>query len=394
MLWSNLDRQQAKSRWETRITLDKANVLVTGGAGFIGSHLVDALIERGHRVRVLDALVSQVHGENAVPAYLNSAAEFVQGDVCDRKVVDAALEGIDVVFHEAAEVGVGQSMYEIERYVRANDLGTAVLLEAILARQPQIKKLVVASSMSIYGEGAYTCETCGSVAPQIRPASQLLERRWEVECPKCGKLLSPAPTTEEKPLFPTSVYAVTKQDQEQFCLAVGRSYGIPSVALRYFNVYGTRQALSNPYTGVCAIFSARLLNGNRPMVFEDGEQTRDFVHVSDIVRANLLALDTDRADYQAINVGTGAATSIRTVSRLLAEGLGLDLEPEIVAKYREGDIRHCVADISKAKSLLGYEPQVSLERGIPELLSWVRAQAAQDQVASATAELESRQLVR
>jgi dTDP-L-rhamnose 4-epimerase len=254
--------------------------------------------------------------------------------------------------------------------------------------------LIVASSMSIYGEGAYTCESCGSVAPQLRPAEQLLDRRWEMECPNCGKQLSPAPTSEEKPLFPTSVYAVTKQDQEQFCLAVGRSYGIPSVALRYFNVYGTRQALSNPYTGVCAIFSARLLNGNRPMVFEDGEQTRDFVHVSDIVQANLLALESDRANYQAINVGTGRATSVRAVSRLLAQGLGLDLEPEIVAKYREGDIRHCVADISKARTLLGYEPKVLLERGIPELLSWVRAQAAKDQVASATAELESRQLVR
>jgi dTDP-L-rhamnose 4-epimerase len=374
--------------------LEKANVLVTGGAGFIGSHLVDALVEQGYKVRVLDALVPQVHGEDATPSCLNSAAEFIQGDVCDRQLVNDALEGIDVVFHEAAEVGVGQSMYEIERYVRANDLGTAVLLEAILARRPQIKKLIVASSMSIYGEGAYTCESCGSVAPQLRPAEQLLDRRWEMECPNCGKQLSPAPTSEEKPLFPTSVYAVTKQDQEQFCLAVGRSYGIPSVALRYFNVYGTRQALSNPYTGVCAIFSARLLNGNRPMVFEDGEQTRDFVHVSDIVQANLLALESDRANYQAINVGTGRATSVRAVSRLLAQGLGLDLEPEIVAKYREGDIRHCVADISKARTLLGYEPKVLLERGIPELLSWVRAQAAKDQVASATAELESRQLVR
>ena len=374
--------------------MGKANVLVTGGAGFIGSHLVDALVDRGHRVRVLDALVPQVHGESAAPVYLNSAAEFIQADICDRNAVNKALEGIDVVFHEAAEVGVGQSMYEIERYVRANDLGTAVLLEGILQRKSQIKKLVVASSMSIYGEGAYTCETCGFVAPQLRSSAQLLDRRWEVECPTCGKQLSPAPTNEEKPLFPTSVYAVTKQDQEQFCLAVGRSYGIPSVALRYFNVYGTRQALSNPYTGVCAIFSARLLNGNRPWIFEDGEQTRDFVHVSDIVQANLLALETDRADYQAINVGTGVATSIRQVSRLLAHGLNLDLEPEIVTKYREGDIRHCVADISKAKSLLGYEPQVTLERGIPELLSWVSAQAAQDQVASATAELESRQLVR
>src|SRR4029079_5086264 len=180
-------------------------------------------------------------------------------------------------------------------------------------RRPQIRKLVVASSMSIYGEGAYTCVDHGSVAPQLRWSEQLRDRRWEVECPKCGKNLSPAPTTEEKPLFPTSVYAVTKQDQEQFCLAVVRSYGIPTVALRYFNVYGTRQALSNPYTGVCAIFSARLLNGNRPLIFEDGEQRLDLVRVSDIVQANLLALESDRANYQAINVGTGAATSIRTV---------------------------------------------------------------------------------
>lgn len=374
--------------------MQEANVLVTGGAGFIGSHLVDALVDQGHRVRVLDALVSQVHGEDAAPRYVNRAADFVYGDVCDREDVNAALEDIDVVFHEAAEVGVGQSMYEIERYVRANDLGTAVVLEAVLARRPQIKKFVVASSMSIYGEGAYTCVDHGAVAPQLRSTAQLRDRRWEVECPKCGKDLAPAPTNEEKTLFPTSVYAVTKQDQEQFSLAVGRSYGIPTVALRYFNVYGTRQALSNPYTGVCAIFSARLLNGNPPLIFEDGEQTRDFVHVSDIVRANLLALETDRADYQAINVGTGRPTSVRTVCELLADGLGLDIEPEIVGKYREGDIRHCVADISKAKSLLNYEPRVSLEQGIPELLSWVRAQAAQDQVASATAELESRQLVR
>ena len=374
--------------------MDKANVLVTGGAGFIGSHLVDELVDQGHRVRVLDMLVSQVHGENAEPKHVNPAAEFVRGDVCDRAAVDAALEGIDVVFHEAAEVGVGQSMYEIERYVRANDLGTALVLEAVLARRPQVRKLVVASSMSIYGEGAYSCASCGPIAPQLRPTEQLRDRRWEVECPTCGAKLSPMPTSEEKPLFPTSVYAVTKQDQEQFCLAVGRSYGIPTVALRYFNVYGTRQALSNPYTGVCAIFSARLLNGNRPLIFEDGEQTRDFVHVSDIVQANLRALDTDRADYHAINVGTGRATSVRKVCELLAKGLDLDLEPEIVAKYREGDIRHCVADISKARALLGYEPRVSLEQGIPELLSWVKAQAAQDQVESATAELESRQLVR
>src|ERR1044072_76951 len=224
---------------------EKANVLVTGGAGFIGSHLVDALVDRGHRVRVLDGLVPQVHGENAVPAYLNPAAEFIQGDVCDRQLVDKALEGVDVVFNEAAEVGVGQSMYEIERYVRANDLGTAVVLEAILARRPQIKKLVVASSMSLYGEGAYTCESCGSVAPQLRPVEQLLDRQWELECPKCGKDLAPAPTNEEKTLFPTSVYAVTKQDQEQFSLAVGRSYVFQTWGLVFFNVSGHRRAVWN-----------------------------------------------------------------------------------------------------------------------------------------------------
>jgi len=372
----------------------KRNVLVTGGAGFIGSHLVDALVADGYQVRVLDAVVPQVHGADAEPLYLNPKAEFVRADVCSRESVDEALQGIDVVFHEAAEVGVGQSMYEIERYVRANDLGTAVLLEAILARQPQIQKLVVASSMSIYGEGAYECAGCGTVYPQLRRSEQLLSRRWELECPTCGKELKPIGTTEEKPLFPTSVYAVTKQDQEQFCLAIGRSYNIPTIALRYFNVYGTRQALSNPYTGVCAIFSSRLLNGNRPMIFEDGEQTRDFVHVSDIVQANLLALESNAADYQALNVGTGVATSVRAVCNLLAQGLGVNIEPEIVGRYREGDIRHCVSDISKARSLLGYEPKVSLEKGIPELLGWVQAQAARDQVESATAELESRQLVR
>jgi len=373
--------------------LEKLNILVTGGAGFIGSHLTDALVEGGHNVRVLDLLVPQVHGSDT-PQYLNPAAEFIRADICDAPTVKSALKGIDVVYHEAAEVGVGQSMYEIQRYVRANDLGTAVLLENLIEHRDHIRKLIVASSMSIYGEGAYQCTGCREVYPQLRPAAQLLERRWEMECPSCGEQVAPSGTREDKPLFPTSVYAVTKQDQEQFCLVTGRAYGIPSVALRYFNVYGPRQALSNPYTGVCAIFSARLLNDQRPMIFEDGEQTRDFVHVSDIVQANLLALETDRGDYQAINVGTGVATSVRQISQLLAQGLGKDLEPEIVGKYREGDIRHCVADISRARDLLGYEPRVRLDQGIPELLKWVSKQEADDQVSKATTELESRQLVR
>jgi dTDP-L-rhamnose 4-epimerase len=369
-----------------------SNILVTGGAGFIGSHIVDALIERDHRVRILDALVDQVHGRGD-PQYINRRAEFLQGDVCDAELVDRALEDVEVVYHKAAEVGVGQSMYEIARYVRANDLGTAVLLEAIVKRRPQIKKLVVASSMSIYGEGAYACDGCGPVQPKLRALAQLLDRDWEVNCPRCGAKAKPVLTNEDKPLFPSSVYAISKQDQEQFCIVVGRAYDIPVVALRYFNVYGTRQALSNPYTGVCAIFSARLLNDQPPLIFEDGEQTRDFVHVSDIVQANLLALETDRANFETLNIGTGSPISITEIALMLARGLSKDIQPQVTGKYREGDIRHCVADISRAKTLLGYQPKVKLADGIPELLEWVGKQQATN-TTQATAELEHHQLVR
>lgn len=374
--------------------MENLKILVTGGAGFIGSHLVDALVEKGHQVRILDSLVGQVHG-GKIPEHLNKDAEFIKADVCDADAVAKALEGIDVVYHKAAEVGVGQSMYEIVRYVKANDLGTAVLLEEMIKRPAQFKKLVVASSMSIYGEGAYTCADCSEkVYPQLRSNAQLDAHRWELECEKCGGELKPISTTEEKPLFPTSVYAVSKQDQEQFCLSIGRAYKIPTVALRYFNVYGTRQALSNPYTGVCAIFSSRLLNDQRPVIFEDGGQTRDFVHVSDIVQANLLTLESEKADYQAINIGTGHPISISDISRMLAEGLGKTIEPEFIGKYREGDIRHCVADITKAQNLLNYEPNVNLEEGLTALLDWVKNQEADDRVMSATAELTARNLVK
>jgi len=370
------------------------NILVTGGAGFIGSHLVDALIERGHRVRILDSIVEQVHG-GQVPEHINKNAEFIQGDVCDPDAVAKALEGIDVVFHQAAEVGVGQSMYEIVRYVKANDLGTAVMLEEMINRPGQFKKLVVASSMSIYGEGAYQCETCDTyVNPFLRPAEQLAAHDWEIKCENCGSLLRTVGTPESKPLFPTSVYAVSKQDQEQYCLAVGRAYAIPTVAFRYFNVYGTRQALSNPYTGVCAIFSSRLLNDQSPAIFEDGLQSRDFVHVSDIVQANLLALESDKADYEAMNVGTGRATTVKQIAEVLAKGLGKEIGPTIVGKYREGDIRHCVADISKLRDLLGYEPKVTLEAGLGELLDWLGTQTADDRVEAATAELSQKGLVK
>ena len=374
--------------------MEQSNILVTGGAGFIGSHLVDALVEKGHRVRILDSLVEQVHGPEP-PAHLNRAAEFMRGDVCDAAAVSAALDGIDVVYHQAAEVGVGQSMYEIVRYVKANDLGTAVLLEEMVKRPTQFKKLIVASSMSIYGEGAYRCDSCNiTINPFLRSSEQLAAHDWEFECEKCSGKMKPIGTTEEKPLYPTSVYAVSKQDQEQYCLAVGRAYKIPTVAFRYFNVYGTRQALSNPYTGICAIFSSRLMNDQAPTIFEDGEQTRDFVNVKDIVRANLLALETSGGDYHSFNIGTGRATSVKQIAKLLAAGLGKNIEPILVGKYREGDIRHCVADISKARKMIGYEPTVSLEVGLTELLDWLADQEAEDKVEKATAELASRSLVK
>lgn len=372
-------------------------VLVLGGAGFIGSHLVDALVTRGHQVRVFDALVPQVHGPQPYgpdgrPRHLHPAAEFIRGDVADGPALSRALEDIDVVFHQAAEVGVGQSMYEIVRYTRANTLGTAVLLELLAGRRGTVRKLVVASSMSIYGEGTYLCDQHGPVYPRLRAEAQLAAGDWELHCPHCDRVVTPAPTGEDKPLFPTSIYAINKRDQEEMCLVTGRAYGIPTVALRYFNTYGPRQALSNPYTGAGAIFSSRLLNDKAPVVFEDGGQQRDFVHVSDIVQANLLAMARPAADYQAINIGTGRPTTIRALAETLAAGLGKPIAPEITGAFRAGDIRHCYADLTLARHLLGYEPRVAFADGMADLLAWVRTEQAADHMDAARAELTARGL--
>lgn len=370
-------------------------VLVTGGAGFIGSHLVGRLIEQGQTVRVLDALVPQVHGADAGwPAHLAPEVERIRGDVADPAAWERALAGVDVVYHLAAEVGVGQSMYEIVRYVRANTLGTAIFTELLASGRYPLQKVIVASSMSIYGEGAYHCSACGPVAPPLRGIGQLDARLWELFCPTCGAELRAIPTNEDKPLQPTSVYAISKRDQEELCLSVGRAYGIPSVALRFFNVYGPGQALSNPYTGVAAIFSSRLLNGKPPVIFEDGLQSRDFIHVSDLVQGLLLALERDDADYQALNLGTGIPHSVADVATELAAALGLEIAPEIVGKFRAGDIRHCYSDSSRARDLLGFAPQVTFSQGIRELTGWVREQTASDMVAQAQRELELRGLAR
>jgi dTDP-L-rhamnose 4-epimerase len=369
-------------------------ILVTGGAGFIGSHLVDALLARGHTVRVLDSLDAQVHGpKQQPPGYLNPAAELQIGDVRDHDAVRRALDGVEVVFHEAAAVGVGQSMYEIERYVSVNTLGAAVLLEELVEHRAQLRRVVVASSMSIYGEGAYRNPEGELVHPKLRPNAQLEARRWDFE-DAAGRPLLPVPTPESKPLVPTSVYAVTKRDHEELFLSVGEAYAIPTVALRYFNVYGTRQSLSNPYTGVIAIFSSRLLNGRAPMLFEDGLQSRDFTHVSDIVGANLLAMERDAAVGGVYNVGTGRSTSVLEIAETLGREIGVKDAPEIVGKFRAGDIRHCYGDVTAAARDLGFEARTPLESGMRELIAWLRTQSAEDRVDQARKELDSRGLTR
>jgi dTDP-L-rhamnose 4-epimerase len=367
-------------------------ILVTGGAGFIGSHLVDALLAEGHAVRVLDQLEAQVHGSDGWPAYLSRDCERMRGDVRDPETVRCALDGIEAVYHQAAAVGVGQSMYEIARYVSLNSLGAAVLLEEI-ARARRVQRMVVASSMSIYGEGLYVDADGNHAFPRLRSDAQLERREWELRDSK-GRALRALPTPETKPIAPTSVYAVTKRDHEELFIAVGSAYEIPTVALRYFNVYGSRQALSNPYTGVAAIFSSRLLNRHVPLVTEDGLQSRDFVHVSDIVRANLLALRCEATGGRVYNVGTGRSTTVRQIAELLAQHLGLEIKPEITGRFRAGDIRHCFADISRARTELGFEPRVALEEGIAEVIAFVREARAVDRVDEATRELTQRGLIR
>jgi dTDP-L-rhamnose 4-epimerase len=371
-------------------------ILVTGGAGFIGSFLVDELITRGHSVRIFDSLEAQVHGvEGRLPDYLNPHAEFIRGDVRDREALKKAIQGVEVIFHLAAKVGVGQSMYEILTYTEANTLGGAVLLDILAKERHRVRKVVVASSMSVYGEGAYSCKQCGDVSPKLRSSGQLKAQEWEMRCPACELPAEPIPTAETKPLFPTSIYAITKRDHEEMFLSTGLAYNIPTVALRYFNTYGPRQALSNPYTGVAAIFSGRLLNRKPPVVFEDGMQSRDFTHVSDIVQANLLAMEKAEADYEVFNVGTGRQTTILEVAEVLIKKLapGSNVQATIERAFRQGDIRHCFADITKIQDRIGFVPRVQFANGVDDLVRWVRDQQARDSFDLAHAELKRQGLV-
>jgi dTDP-L-rhamnose 4-epimerase len=367
----------------------KKHVLITGGAGFIGSHLADELLTHGYAVRALDSLVDQVHERNGRPDYLDHDVDLLVGDARDRDLLEDALEGVDAVVHLAARVGVGQSMYEIAEYCSANTSATGVLLETLLDHP--VQKLVVASSMSVYGEGLYVDSAGTPVVAPERTREQLRRGEWDPVSGD-GAPLQPVPTPETKPPALSSVYALTKYDQERLCLIFGAAYDVPTVALRFFNVYGPRQALSNPYTGVLAIFAARLLNDRPPLVYEDGAQRRDFVSVRDIARACRLALERDGADGGVVNIGSGRSVSVTEIADKLAVQLGKEIEPKLTGKARAGDIRHCFADVSLAREFLGFEAQIDLDDGMRELAEWLEGQVAVDHVDAAADELAARGL--
>lgn len=366
-------------------------VLITGGAGFIGRQVTAELLRQGHQVRVLDCLLPQVHGETGRPAGLEAEAELIVADIRDGEAVAGALDGVDSVVHLAAEVGVGQSMYEVERYTSANDVGTAVLFERLIDHP--VRRVVTASSMSIYGEGLYRDISGNLVEDAQRGIVRDGQKVWN-PTDFAGHPLMPLPTPEWKRPSLASIYALNKYVQERTTHIMAAPYGIESVCLRLFNVYGPGQALSNPYTGVLAIFASRLLNGERPMIFEDGQQRRDFVHVSDVARAFADALVLPEAAGQTFNIGSGQDRSVLEVAEALARAMGKnDVAPEVVGKARIGDIRHCFCDTSLAAEKLGFRAQQDFGEGLAELAEWVKEQTAEDRVSHARAELEARGLV-
>ena len=366
-------------------------ILITGGAGFIGRHVARALLAEGHRVRVLDSLVEQVHGGRGRPEELDPDVELVVGDVRDEAALRRSLAGVDKVVHLAAEVGVGQSMYAVDRYVSANDRGTAILFEHLIERP--VKRVVVASSMSIYGEGLYRSADGALVEDAARRPRTGPAAPWDPLDGE-GRPLVPVPTPEWKRPSLASVYAITKYVQERLTLTLAPAYGMEGVALRLWNVYGPGQALSNPYTGVLAIFASRIHNGQAPMIFEDGKQRRDFVHVEDVARAFVLALDRPRAAGEVYNIASGEDRSVEEVAALLAGAMGRSgLLPEITGKARAGDIRHCISDLAKARGELGLGAPRDFAQGLAELAEWVARQQAEDRVAHARRELEARGLV-
>lgn len=353
----------------------------------MGSHLVDELVKRGHEVKILDNLDIQIHPGGEPPDYLNKYAEFIHGDVCDYELFKNVLQDVEIIFHKAATVGVGQSQYQIKKYMDANTGGTANLLDIVVNHKNKVEKIIIAASMSSYGEGNYNCPNCGKVAPDLREEDQLRFKRWEHVCKICKSELVPTPTTEDKLQRCNSIYALSKKDQEEMALIVGQAFKIPVVNLRYFNIFGPRQSLSNPYTGVVAIFISRLKNDNPAVIYEDGMQTRDFVSVYDVVQANMLSMEQGEANYKVFNVGTGKPVAIKNVAKTVSKLLGKNIEPAITNDFRKGDIRHCFADITKIQKTLGYVPKESFENGMKEIIKWSKDILAEDKFNLANQEL-------
>lgn len=373
--------------------MKKQRILVTGGAGFIGSFLVDALVKKGHSVVVLDNLEEQVHqGES--PKYLNTKATFIKGDIRKYKIFSNALRDIDVVFHLASRVGVGQANYQVKDYVDTNIGGMSNLLHYVVnEKSSQIKKIIMTASMTSYGEGLYLCKNHGKIKMSTRSDVQMKSKKWELFCPTCGNVLRAIPTPEDTELQDNGIYSITKHVQEQFLLFIGRMYKIPVVSLRLFNVYGPRQSLSNPYTGVAAIFISRLKNNKQPVIFEDGGQTRDFISVHDVVTALLLAMEKKEADYSVFNIGSGHPKTVKSIAEVLAKLLKKNISPIITGDGRKGDIRHCFADATRARDVLGWAPKVSFEKGMGEVVAWSAKEKASDVFDKAAGELSEKRLI-
>jgi dTDP-L-rhamnose 4-epimerase len=369
------------------------HVLVTGGAGFIGSHLVDALVANGQKVRVLDNLELQVHPSGKIPGYFNKECEFIQGDVRNPEIVNKALDGIEWVVHLASSVGVGQSQYQIFKYTDVNIGGTANVLERVVNSKKQVEKFLLFGSMSSYGEGSYECSNCGIVRPEIRLSNREMIDEWNSPCPQCGGRIEPVGTPEKADFKGNNIYSITKKVQEELAFSIGQTYNIPTVCLRGFNIYGTHQALTNPYNGVVAIFISRLLANKAPVIYEDGKQTRDFISVQDVVKATLLALASDSSNGQAFNLGTGVPVSIRDVASSLSSLMGKDGQIEITRSFRKGDIRHCYADNKKIKSHLGLTSFLSFEEGVIPVIEWAKNNEFQDNFDKAAKEMKDKGLI-
>lgn len=375
------------------LRLNYKNILVTGGAGFIGSFLVDELIKRGHKVRIFDNLDKQVH-QGKIPPYLNKKVEFIKGDVRNYEALKKTIKGIDVIFNFAAVVGVAQSNYEIKRFIDVNIGGTANLIDILVNTKNKVKKIIGIASMTSLGEGNYKCKKCGIVRPALRSERDIKKNGWEPVCPKCKGKIIPVTTNEDVIEYPNSIYSITKKAQQDLLMLFGKTYNIPTIIMRGFNIYGPRQSLSNPYTGVTSIFMSRVKNNQPAIVYEDGNQTRDFIFIKDVVEAFVLALYKDDANYQVFNLGSGSPIKIREIAQKIASLLGKPELVKITMEFRKNDIRHCFADISKIKELLGWYPKTSLEEGLTQLIKWGSKGKAEDKFEKAESELKHKGLLK